>query len=129
MTIYDYVAGTNPSEATRIINSFGYSVSDNRDMGANLRYLVANEGEPALKAVLGAHPDKNVLLEVFSTPSVEPQGSCNCKGKGCSCRRDDYANASGSEGGITQASMSAHQTNVFLFAAALILAVAIITKK
>jgi hypothetical protein len=73
--------------------------------------------------------DKNVLLEVFSTPSVEPQGSCNCKGKGCSCRRDDYANASGSEGGITQASMSAHQTNVFLFAAALILAVAIITKK
>jgi hypothetical protein len=129
MTIYDYVAGTNPSEATRIINSFGYSVSDNRDMGANLRSLVANEGEPALKAVLSAHPDKNVLLEVFSTPSVEPQESCKCKGKGCSCKRDDYANASGSEGGITQASMSAHQTNVFLFAAALILAVAIITKK
>lgn len=129
MTIYDYVAGTNPSEATRIINSFGYSVSDNRDMGANLRYLVANEGEPALKAVLNAHPDKNVLLEVFSTPSMEPQEKCTCKGKGCSCKRDDYANASGSEGGITQASMSAHQTNVFLFAAALILAVAIITKK
>jgi hypothetical protein len=130
MTIYDYVAGTNPSESTRIINSFGYSVSDNRDMGANLRHLVAQEGEPALKAVLNAHPDKDVILEAFSVPKMEPQESCSCNGKKCSCKRDDYANASGSESaGITQASLSAHQTNVFLFAAALILAVAIITKK
>ena len=129
MTIYDYVATANPSESTRIINKFGYSVSDNRDMGSNLRYLVSQEGEPALKAVLNAHPDKDIILEAFSVPNMEPQDSCTCKGKKCSCKRDDYANASGADGNITQASMSAHQTNVFLFAAALILAVAIITKK
>lgn len=129
MTIYDYIATNNPSESSRIINSFGYSVSDPGDMSANLRYLVTQEGEPALKAILNAHPDKDIILEAFSAPMVEPQTSCNCKGRNCSCGRGDFANASGSENGITQASMSAHQTNVFLFAAALILAVAIITKK
>lgn len=129
MTIYDYIANSNPSASSRIINSFGYSVSDPNDMSSNLRYLVTQEGEPALKAILDAHPDKDVILEAFSAPEVEPKMSCNCKGRNCSCGRGDFANASGSENGITQASMSAHQTNVFLFAAALILAVAIITKK
>lgn len=129
MTIYDYIANSSPSESSRIINSFGYSVSDPASMSTNLRYLVTQEGEPALKAILDAHPDKDVILEAFGAPKVESQMSCNCKGRNCSCGRGDYANASGSENGITQASMSAHQTNVFLFAAALILAVAIITKK
>jgi hypothetical protein len=129
MTIYDYIANSSPSESSRIINSFGYSVSDPASMSSNLRYLVTQEGEPALKAILDAHPDKDIILEAFGAPKVEPQMSCNCKGRNCSCGRGDYANASGSENGITQASMSAHQTNVFLFAAALILAVAIITKK
>ena len=129
MTIYDYIANSNPSASSRIINSFGYSVSDPSDMSSNLRYLVTQEGEPALRAILDAHPDKDILIETFSTSKMEPQTSCNCKGRNCSCGRGDFANASGSENGITQASMSAHQTNVFLFAAALILAVAIITKK
>ena len=129
MTIYDYIANSNPSASSRIINSFGYSVSDPSDMSSNLRYLVTQEGEPALKAILDAHPDKDIIIETFGTPKMEPQTSCNCKGRNCSCGRGDFANASGSENGITQASMSAHQTNVFLFAAALILAVAIITKK
>ena len=129
MTIYDYIANSNPSAASRIINSFGYSVSDPTNMSSNLSYLVTQEGEPALKAILDAHPDKDIIIETFSTPKMEPQTSCNCKGRNCSCGRGDFANASGSENGITQASMSAHHTNVFLFDAALILAVAIITKK
>ena len=65
MTIYEYIARNNPIGAKRVIESFGYVVTQPKKMGDNLRMLVAQEGEPALKAVVDLHPDKDLNLEVF----------------------------------------------------------------
>ena len=65
MTIYEYIARNNPIGAKRVIESFGYVVTQPQKMGDNLRMLVAQEGEPALKAVVDLHPDKDLILEVF----------------------------------------------------------------
>lgn len=128
MDVYSYVASANPAQATNIINSFGYQVTNKRDMGANLRTLVANEGEPALRAVLSAHPDKDILLEI-SEPIKGLNSKLHCDCKSCRKMRDNYLNASGREENQSEAARSASQTNTFLLAAAMILAVAIISKK
>lgn len=72
MTIYEYIARNNPIGAKRVIESFGYVVTQPKKMGDNLRMLVAQEGEPALKAVVDLHPDKDLILEVFGN-------ECGCK--------------------------------------------------
>ena len=65
MNIYEYIARSNPRGARMVIQEFGYRITDNKRMGDNLRMLVAQEGEPALKAVVDLHPDKDLILEVF----------------------------------------------------------------
>ena len=72
MTIYEYIARNNPSGAKRVIESFGYVVTQPKKMGDNLRMLVAQEGEPALKAVVDLHPDKDLIMEVYGN-------QCGCK--------------------------------------------------
>jgi len=132
MTIYEYIASNNPVQAERVIRRFGYESMEGSNLGDNLREVVAQEGEDAFRAVLEMHPDRDVIMEVF-TPKEEKE-SCGCpKGK-CSCHRkqefmnaDGWANAAAQE--RTAAQVSASQANTFLMAAALILAVAIIVKK
>ena len=128
MDVYSYVASANPAQASNIINSFCYQVTNKSDMGANLRTLVANEGEPALRAVLAAHPDKDILLEI-NEPTKGSKSKLHCDCKSCRKMRENYLNASGREENQSEAARSASQTNTFLLAAAMILAVAIISKK
>ena len=132
MTIYEYIAANNPTQAERIIRRFGYESERGSNLGDNLREVVAHEGEDALRAVLDIHHDREILVEVFA-PKEEKE-SCGCpKGK-CSCKpKQEYMNADGWASAAAQertaAQVSASQTNTFLMAAALILAVAIIVKK
>jgi hypothetical protein len=130
MNFYEYIAKTNPSGAKKVINEFGYRVVDGRRMGENLRMLVAQEGEPALRAIAEMHPDKELLLEVFAPKD----GDCGCKKKSESFL--------GADGVLTSAVLSnnqqqaqsdstklAMQTNAMLIAATIIIAAAIIVNK
>jgi len=130
MTIYEYIAANNPVQSERIIRRFGYESLQGSHIGDNLREVVAQEGEEAFRAVLDLHPDRDVLVEVYA-PKEEKE-SCGCSKGKCSCRKNDYMNADGANNmakETTAAQVSAAQTNTFLMAAALILAVAIIVKK
>jgi|VirMetMinimDraft_7_1064189.scaffolds.fasta_scaffold21956_4 hypothetical protein len=132
MTIYEYIAVNNPTQAERLIRRFGYESLRGSDLGDNLREVVAQEGEEALRAVLELHPDRDILVEVFA--AKEEKESCGCSKGKCSCKpRQEYMNADGWASAAAQertaAQVSASQTNTFLMAAALILAVAIIVKK
>jgi len=131
MTIYEYIAANNPSQVERIISRFGYESTQGSNLADNLREVVANEGEDALRAVLEVHPDREILVEVFAPK--EEKKSCGCPKGNCSCKRkQEYMNADGWASAAAQertaAQVSAGQTNTFLMAAALILAVAIIVK-
>jgi len=96
MSMYDYIARRDPRGAVKVLSDFGYRVTEPRTMGNNLRLLVQKEGQPALIAILGLHPDKDVILEAFgeeqSTPQEKP---CGCKG--CS-ENKSFVNADGSKG-------------------------------
>ena len=89
MTIYEYIARNNPMGAKRVIESFGYVVTQPKKMGDNLRMLVAQEGEPALKAVVDLHPDKDLILEVFgNSQSVRATGESFSGAEGLLHRAD-----------------------------------------
>jgi hypothetical protein len=138
MNLYSYIAFNNPHAAKAICHKFGYRVANVKskdDLAECLRSLVATEGEPALKALLENHPDKDIILEVYGSPKIDQflgadgmdsrnlGSSCGC-GKNCQCKsRDNYMNADASQTRL------ATQTNVIILAAALFLAVAIISKK
>ena len=118
MDVYGYIAQNNPFLARSIIESFGYKVTS-RDMSNNLRELVKAEGEPALIRIMENHPDKDYILELFSEKPTPIKQSNNDN-----MAYLQYMNASGN----SEATKYGLQTNTFLLASALILAVAIISK-
>lgn len=122
--MYDYVAMSNPREAKSLIESFGYLVTNPRTMGANLRMLVSQEGESALKAIAQMHPDKEFILE-----------AC-----GASSKRESFMGVDGLINGTTtntnqnqqdanDSTKLAYQTNAMMIVVALIIASAIIVNQ
>jgi hypothetical protein len=127
MSVYQYVADNDPKGAEMIINSFGYEVTDKRNLGQSLSELVSQVGEPALKKVMEYHPDRDIILELNSE---DKNLNCGCQ----RCKRanqynDQYLNVTGSETPKeTKPDTLAHQTNVILVVATLFIVTALIYK-
>lgn len=128
MSVYQYVADNDPKGAELIINSFGYEVTDRRNLGQSLTELVSQIGEPALRKVMEYHPDKELILEL-NLDKKKPECGCgNCTKTKVS--KDNYMNASGNETPKeTKPDTLAHQTNVILVVATLFIVTALIYKK
>lgn len=126
MDIYTYVAASNPYQAKSLLHKYGYSatnIKDTNDLGICLKKLVSQEGEGAFSDIVDCHPDKGVILEMYAPKKEEHK---NCSGD-CGCRtKDQYKNASGDS--EVKTSSVTQQTSVFILAAALLLAAAIIVK-
>jgi hypothetical protein len=121
--MYEYVAMSNPREAKSLIESFGYRVTNPRTMGANLRMLVSQEGESALKSIAQMHPDRELILE-----------ACGVN------KRESFMGVDGLINGTTQnnnknqqdandSTKLAYQTNAMMIVVALIIASAIIVNQ
>ena len=125
MDVYRYIAESNPKVAKDIIESFGYEFANTPDMG--LSQLVSREGENALKVIMENHPDKDIIIEMFSE---KKQTSCGC---GCNERRiESFVNASGNDSSKekeTSISTVAQQTNVMILVSALFIFTALMIKK
>ncbi len=94
--IYNYVAAMNPQGSRDVIQSFGYDIKDTRNMGNNLKTLVAREGQPALAAILAMHPDKDVIMEMNKPAFAETQAAektCGCNK--CGGRSENFLGADG----------------------------------
>ena len=127
MDVYKYVAENNPMVAQGIIESFGYEHANTPDMG--LSQLVAKVGEPALKKIMDNHPDKEIILEMFSTDTKTSSCGCGCGGK----RQEGFLNASGvevaKEKDSSSSNMIAQQTNAMILVSALFIFTALMIKK
>lgn len=133
MSVYNYIAESNPYFAKGICHKYGYETTNVRskaDLGQCLKRLVANEGEPAFRDIMENHPDKDVILEMFAN-SKKAENFSNMDGngnRGCNCAscnnkpKDHYMFADGT--GANSNSL----TSVAIIGASLLLAVAIITK-
>jgi hypothetical protein len=123
MTIYEYVAMSNPRGAKSLIESFGYRVVNPRTMGANLRTLVAREGEEALRELAKIHPDKELILEVC----VDKKESFMSADGILSVEQSKGGNQSQQE--ANESTKLAYQTNAMMLVVAVIIASAIIVNQ
>jgi len=132
MDIYTYVALSNPYQAKSIVHKYGYStknVKNESDLGVCLKKIVAYEGENAFNDVLDSHPDKNVLIEKFSSENKKEANFSNANGSGCGCKGNhdmQYMNFVGNE---NQNKNTTKEIGIIIIASALLLASAIIVKK
>jgi len=138
--MYEYVALNNPQGALNLLNSYGLRIRDQRNLGASLRKLVAQEGEPALRKIAELHPDKELLIDVYSNAD----GGCGCGGNK-SMGKELMSDFLGADAVLSSANVNASanaqihsasessklgmQTNAFLIVATMIIALAIITRK
>lgn len=127
MTIYEYIARNNPAGAKRVIESFGYRVTNPKSMGDNLRMLVAQEGEPALKSVVDLHPDKDLIMEVY-------QKNDDCK---CGSKKENFVGADGvlqsavltnNQQQNDSSNRMAYQTNTLIVAVSILVVAGLILK-
>lgn len=129
MTVYDYVASNNPQGSKALCESFGYKVTNPNTMSQNLKTLVNNEGEDALRMIMDLHPDKEVIVEYFGKPKTvevkQPNWAYQNKTETAQIL-ESYLNANGRQDSDSKA--LATNTNTIIFASALVLAVAIIFK-
>lgn len=138
MDLYNYVAACNPYQVKSILHKYGYSAKNIRnesDLGICLKQLVASEGEDAFMDVLDSHPDKGVIIEKYLSDTkkedYKKEDYKNCNGNGnCNCNKSiekQYMNFNGNSD--NKQSSITKETNVFILAAALMLAASIIVKK
>jgi hypothetical protein len=131
MSVYQYVADSDPRGTKQLIESFGYELTDQRNLGKSLSELVSSVGEPALKKVMDLHPDKAIILEynISTTPVASSCGCSSCKAKSSN---DKYMNADGNNipdtNSATNTHLIANQTNVILVVATIFIVGALILK-
>lgn len=127
---FTYVADADPYQAKAIISKYGYSLqgvngNDPVALGECLSQLVAAEGEKAFRDIASIHPDKDVLLELFSAqPSAgieTTQAPAPCTGCKEKSSVDAYVQAA-----TTTSGFSLQNGTTVLIAATLICVVAIV---
>jgi hypothetical protein len=123
MNLYQRVAIANPTEAKSVINQFGYEIRTN-NLPQALRMLVSSEGEPALRAIVNIHPDKDLILECFAEDKSSIRKDEN---QSSNSNSDVFLNVVGQQ--LTEAQKSTQLTNTFLIASTLIILTALILKK
>jgi hypothetical protein len=123
MNLYQRVAIANPKEAKSVINQFGYEIRTN-NLPQALRMLVSSEGEPALRAIVNIHPDKDLILECFAEDKSSIRKDEN---QSSNSNSDVFLNVVGQQ--LTEAQKSTQLTNTFLIASTLIILTALILKK
>jgi hypothetical protein len=141
MNIYEYIAISNPDSCLSFCNNYGYvhrEIGSIEELVVCMQEVVAAEGETAFTELLKLHPDRGAIMETFSGRRmalgydgsletmpinyVAPQHKRDCQ---CGCNNKSF-NADAS---LPKSSGSSTQTNTFIIAAALLLSVAIISRK
>jgi len=133
MSVYQYVADNDPKGAEMIINSFGYEVTNRKNLGQSLTELVSQIGEPALKKVIEYHPDRDIILE-FNADDLKlnadgKKSECGCGNCARMRTQEQYMNANGNETQKeTKPDILAHQTNMIVVVATIFIVGALMLK-
>jgi hypothetical protein len=111
MSVYYYIAQLNPESAYDVCQQNGFTEIFSQEELADTLQVIAASGESGLKQVLSAHPDKEVIVEMFQKKE-EP--------------KQNFANANGDSSKPTKL---VSQTNAFILVGAIIVSLAIISAK
>ena len=126
MNVYTYIVECNPNEAYEICKKYGFfNIQSTEEMAKCLETIIANEGEDAFKEMMELHPDKEVIVELFSqkkNDEPQPVAAPVLVEAPKQVSADGSVNATGQNGLV-------NQTNTYILVAALIISVAIISMK
>lgn len=136
MTIYDYLANSNTDGCLAIIYKYGYGNSDlnsTDDVAHVCKVMVASEGESALKDLIKIHPDRDLIIEDFTSNSSNnifqsKMDGCKCGGA-CSGNKNNISTSNTNSDMQQGSSNIVNQTNTFILIGAALVAIAIITAK
>lgn len=90
MTLYDYVAYSNPSGANDVVRYYGLQPSrDPKVTAKNLAYCVSQRREEALNMIAKVHPDFALIESQIEKPKETHSNACGCS--------SGYNNANGQD--------------------------------
>lgn len=124
MLVYTYIVESNPDAAYEICKKYGFfNIESKEEMAHCLQTIVSKEGEGAFKDIMELHPDKEVIMELFSKKKDEEKPTPAVAPAPPQMMLTETKSADGSGGGLV------NQTNTYILVAALIISVAIISMK
>ena len=122
MSVYQYIAFSNPQLAYEICKKYGYyDIQTEEEIAYCLQSIVARKGESSFAEIMQLHPDKEVILELYQ-PKIEKPIMEQERKRDCSC----MLNADGVQNNTTNV---ASQTNLMILLAAMVISISIISMK
>jgi hypothetical protein len=132
VNIFTYTAQANPYFVRSLAHKYGYEYDKDQSLATVLQQLVSYEGEPALMEIIENNPDKDLFMDYFEKKYAKKEDKNN---SGAEHTRilESYMNFSGQLQATQQQSQEnkslTTQTSLMVFAGAIIIAIAIISKK
>jgi hypothetical protein len=131
VNIFTYTAQANPYFVRSLAHKYGYEYDKDQPLSSVLQQLVSYEGEPALMEIIENNPDKDLFMDYFEKKYAKKEE----KNSGVEHTRilESYMNFSGQLQNAQQQSIEnkalTNQTSLMVFAGAVLIAIAIISKK
>ena len=131
VNIFTYTAQANPYFVRSLAHKYGYEYDKDQPLSSVLQQLVSYEGEPALMEIIENNPDKDLFMDYFEKKYAKKEN----KDSGVEHTRilESYMNFSGQLQAVQQQSQEnkslTSQTSLMVFAGAVLIAIAIISKK
>jgi hypothetical protein len=124
VNLYTYTASANPYFVVSLAHKFGYEFDKQQPLGSVLEQLVSMEGEPALFEIIENNPDKQLFMEYFEKKYGKKDANCNC-GKKEKNVLEHYMNFTGQ---LQETKSTNNQNSLMVFAGAVLIAFAILSK-
>ena len=132
VNIFTYTAQANPYFVRSLAHKYGYEYDKDQSLATVLQQLVSYEGEPALMEIIENNPDKDLFMDYFEKKYAKKEDKNN-SGAEHTRLLESYMNFSGQLQATQQQSQEnkslTTQTSLMVFAGAIIIAIAIISKK
>jgi hypothetical protein len=130
MDIYGYVADNNPQACQDLCTKYGFQAqaSNTQELGDCMIALCQEVGLPALQDLVALHPDKELILEQYTTPAnagmaqIPTCGCAKCKGAGPVAEQYLHGNKDNNFFHMNQAGM-------FIIGGLIVLTLAIVSTK
>jgi hypothetical protein len=123
--LYSYTASVNPYFVVSLAHKFGYEFDKQQPLGSVLEQLVSMEGEKALFEIIENNPDKDLFMEYYEKKYAKKAANCNCDKKDKNVL-EHYMNFTGQ---LQESKTTNNQNSLMVFAGAVLIAFAILSKK
>jgi hypothetical protein len=137
VNIYAYTASANPYFVKSLAHRYGYEFDKDQSLSSVLQQLVSYEGEPVLTEIIENNPDKDLFMDYYEKKFGKKPEGCTCSSTSLNPNKgilESYMNFSGqlqaqAAQQVAENKKLTSETNLMLFAGAVLIAFAIYSKK